>query len=42
MVVNDYFVHRRTNRPYATPNYRPGKKLLLFNITERQMGFLKI
>ena len=23
--VNDYFGPRRTNRPHATPNYRPGK-----------------
>ena len=35
MGVNSYFVHRITDRPHATPNYRPRNQSLKLIIIDR-------
>ena len=41
MGVNNYFGPRWTNRPHATPNYRPVKAKVKFIITDRQIVLQK-
>ena len=41
MGVNSYFVHRITDRPHATPNYRPRNQSLKLIIIDRHVFLLK-